>query len=137
MIELPIEYSHKVASQVILISSLLSGFSITMIANLLIKEKESKIINLIFRMTIISASSFLITVFAMTNIVLKTTKGYPLKLISESLTFSSITGLTSFLIGLISLSILISLSGWSKSKKMGIFTTIIGILTFVLIIMNL
>ncbi len=136
MTELPFEYLNKVASQVIVISSLLSGFSIAMIANLLINEKSTRILNLIFKTTIITASSFLITVFSMTNIILKTTEGYPEQLASKTLDFPRIIGFISFFVGLISLSILISLSGWTKSKKMGIFTTIVGVLTFFLIIMN-
>ena len=136
MIELTPEYLNKIASQIIVISSLLSGFSIAMIANLLINEKKTKILNLIFKTTIITASSFLIAVFSMTNIILKTTDGYPLEVTPQELNFPRIIGITAFMIGLISLSILISLSGWTKSRKTGIFTTVVGVLTFILIIMN-
>jgi len=137
MLELQPEYLNKIANQLIVISSLLSGFSIAVMANLLVTKSEMKISNSILKVTTVAAASFLITVFVMTKIMMMTTEGYPLKFENSDLGFIKIVGFATFVIGIISLSVLIALSGWTKSKKTGIFTTIIGILTLIMILLNL
>lgn len=137
MLELQPEYLNNIANQLIVISSLLSGFSIAVMANLLVTKSERKILNSILKVTTVAAACFLITVFAMTKIVMMTTEGYPLKFENSDLDFPKIVGFAAFILGIITLTILIALSGWTKSKRTGIFTTIIGILTLITIFMNL
>jgi len=137
MLELPPEYLNKVASQVIMISSLLSGFSIAIIANLLVYKSDNRITNNILKVTTIAAGSFLIAVFAMTKLVMLTTEGYPFNYSQDYLTLPKLTGFFAFVMGIISLTIVIALSGWTKSKRIGIFTTIVGILTLLMILINL
>jgi len=137
MLELPPEYLNKVASQVIMISSLLSGFSIAIIANLLVYKSDKKILNTILKATTIAAGSFLVAVFAMTKIVMLTTEGYPFNFTQSYLTLPKLIGLFAFILGIISLTSVIALSGWAKSKRIGIFTTVIGILTLLMILINL
>ena len=137
MIELQPEYLNKIANQMIVISSLLSGFSIAVLANLLVTKSEEKILNYILKVTTIAAACFLVTVFAMTKIVMMTTEGYPIKVESSDLDLPKLVGFGTFILGIISLSLLIALSGWTKSKRTGIFTTIIGILTLILVMLNL
>ena len=134
MTEIPLEYWNKLASQLITISSLLSGFSIAVIANLLVNDSNTRITNSILKITTIASGCFLVSVFAMTKILMMTTEGYPTKIVDNDLTYPKLIGFLTFLIGVISLSIVIGLSGWTKSKRIGIFTTIIGILTFLLIL---
>ncbi|MEP4597044.1 MAG: hypothetical protein ABJZ92_15370, partial [Cyclobacteriaceae bacterium] len=69
MVELPLEYWNKLASQLILISVFLGGFSIAITANLLINQSERRLYNVILRLATISSSGFLTAVFAMTNIL--------------------------------------------------------------------
>ena len=137
MLELPPEYLNKIADQIIVISSLLGGFSIAVMANMIIDNSKSRLSNAILKVTAVAASSFLITLFAMTKIVLMTTEGYPLDVDNSDLNTPRIMGISAFIIGLITLSALIALSGWVKSKKVGIFTTVIGIITFIMIVLNL
>lgn len=137
MFELDPDYFNKIANQLLVICSLLSGFSIAIMANLLITKSEKRIFNSILIVTTLAASCFLITLFAMTRIVLMTTEGYPLKLENSDLNFPRILGSITFLLGIINLSALIALSGWTKSKRLGIITTIIGVLTLLLIFFNL
>jgi hypothetical protein len=134
MLELQPEYLNKIASQLIVISSLLSGFSIAVLANLLVTESEKKILNYILKITTIAASSLLVTVFSWTKIVMLTTEGYPLEIDDSDLDFTKIIAFGTFIVGIISLSLLISLSGWTKSKRTGVFTTTIGILTLIMIL---
>ena len=137
MLELQPEYLNTIANQLIAISSLLSGFSIAVMANLIVTKSENKISNSILKVTTVAAACFLVTVFSMTKIVMMTTEGYPLKFENSDLDFPKIIGFAAFILGIITLSVLIALSGWTKSKSTGIFTTIIGILTLITILLNL
>ncbi|WP_348702832.1 hypothetical protein [Tenacibaculum sp. 190524A02b] len=133
-----LEYWNELAKQTILISSLLSGFSITVVANLLVSDKNNKLFNRILKSATLSAGCFLITVFAMMQISMMTTPGGYLKNVTENdFLVPRIIGVIAFFIGLFSLSIMISLSGWTKSKKVGIYTTVIGILTLLFILITL
>jgi len=134
MIESSLEYLHKIAEQIIVICSLLSGFSIAVVANLLISEKKSRLMRSIMIFATTAASFFLVSIFSMTNIIVRTTKGYPLIVSVDDLLYPRLVGMISFLIGIISLTIIISLSGWTKSKNMGRFTTIVGILSLLIIL---
>ncbi len=134
MLEIPQEYWNKLAEQLILISSLLSGFSIAVVANLLVHESKTRINNSIFKIATIAAGCFLVSVFASTSILMKTTPGYPLPLDESSLFFPQIVCGITFLLGIASLSAVLALSGWTKSKATGIFTTIIGVITFLFVL---
>ncbi|CAM3756459.1 hypothetical protein FLGE108171_13725 [Flavobacterium gelidilacus] len=135
MTEISFEYWNKLASQTILISSLLAGFSITVIANFLVAELNTKLSKYIMISATLAACLFLISVFAMTGIIMMTTEGYPGKVVTQDdLLFPRITGALSFVFGIASLLTMISLAGWTKSRKMGIFTTVIGVLTFIFIL---
>ena len=135
MIELTFEYWNKFAEQTITISSLLGGFSIAVIANFLVSDLNTKLSKSIMAVSTLAASFFLITIFAMTNLLMKTTVGYPFKVVDNDLMLPRVVGEIAFFIGIISLVALISMSGWTKSKKMGRFTTILGTITLLLILL--
>ncbi|WP_187696101.1 hypothetical protein, partial [Xanthovirga aplysinae] len=137
MMELSLEYWNKLASQQILVSSLLSGFSIAVTANLLVHKSTDRITINILKASTIAAGCFLITVFAMTKIVMMTTEGYPIKVIQEDFSLTKTIGSFTFLIGIFSLSTVIGLAGWTKSKRTGIFTTIISVLTFLIVLLTM
>jgi len=137
MTEITFEYWNKLADQTITISSLLGGFSIAIIANFLVSETKTRLTNNIMAASTLAASFFLVTVFAMTKLLMMTTEGYPIKVVDNDLILPRIIGVIAFLFGIISLLTMISIAGWTKSKKMGKFTTMIGILTFLLILIML
>lgn len=130
MTELSFEYWNKLAEQTLLISSLLGGFSVVVLANLLIAKLNSRLIKSIMVFSIMSASFFLLTLLVSNKILLMTTEGYPFRVENEDLFIPRILIGGAFYLGIISLITVISLVGWTKSKKMGIFSTIIGVLTF-------
>lgn len=132
MIELPLEYMNKLANQIILISALLGGFSLAVIATLLESQGNNRMVNNIFRIATMSTAFFLVAIFSMTNILMRTTEGFPFELDTQELNLSRIIGTLSFFLGILGLIALVGMSGWTKSKRMGIFTTAIGILAFVL-----
>jgi len=137
MTEITFEYWNKLAEQTITISSLLGGFSIAIIANLLVSNTNTRLSKNIMIAATLAASFFLITVFAMTKLLMMTTEGYPLTVSDDLLILPRIIGVISFLMGIISLITMISLAGWTKSKKLGRITTAIGILSLVLILIML
>lgn len=133
---LPFEYWHALASQLIVISSLMGGFSLSLLF-VLEKNHESKISSILFKTTVISTSSFLISIFAFTKILLLTTPGFPGEPIDKVLNLPRIVGALTFLIGIISTLILIALSGWQKDRNAKTFTLIVGIVTLILILIML
>ncbi|MEM6685318.1 MAG: hypothetical protein AAF617_05925 [Bacteroidota bacterium] len=133
-----LEYWNELAKQTLLISSLLSGFSIAVVANLLVSDTNKKLTNAILKAATLAAGCFLISVFAMVNIVMTTTPGgYITNVTIDDFQVSRIIGLITFMIGLFALATMIALSGWTKSKKVGRFTTTIGILTLILIFITM
>tara|TARA_R110000787_G_scaffold86285_4_gene184024 strand:- start:12086 stop:12460 length:375 start_codon:yes stop_codon:yes gene_type:complete len=112
------EYWNKLADQTITISSLLGGFSIAVIANILISETNTRLLKNIMIAATLAASFFIVTVFAMTKLLMMTTNGYSMKLTESDLMFPSIVGTISLFLGITSLITMISLAGWTKSKKM-------------------
>ncbi len=135
--ELESAYLAKVASQLIVISSLLSGFSIAVLANLLVTQSEDKILDIILKITTIAAACFLINLFSMTQVLLMSTEGYPIKVELNDLNLPKMLGVISFVLGIVALCILIALSGWTKSKSTGIFTTIVGGLTLIILLLSM
>lgn len=133
--QVPFEYWNKLANQVITISSLLGGFSIAIIANILVSKNDTKLVEKILIVSTLAASFFLITIFAMTKLLLMTTVGYPFEFVPEELKFPRFLGSITFFLGILSLVFMISMSGWTKSKKIGWFTTLIGFITFIIILM--
>lgn len=133
--EITFQYWNKLASQTIIISSLLAGFSITIIANLLVSELQTKISKYIMVAAILAACMFLISLFAMTGVVMMTTEGFPQNNVTqEEIRFPRLIGGFSIILGVMALLCIISLAGWTKSKIIGVFSTIIGILTLIFIL---
>lgn len=133
--EIPLAYWNKLAYQVITIASLLGGFSIAIIANILVSNVETSLVKKIMIVSTLAASSFLATIFAMTKLLLMTTDGYPFTVQTTDLTLPRLVGTVSFFCGILSLITMISMSGWTKSKRMGRITTGIGVLTLILILL--
>ncbi len=133
--QIPFEYWNKLANQIITISSLLGGFSIAIIANILVSSSDSRMVKWIMFVSTLAASFFMVTIFAMTKLVLMTTEGYPFPVVGADLTLPRLVGTVSFFFGIFSLIALIAMAGWTKSRRMGMITTGLGMLTLVLILL--
>ncbi len=134
MTEVSFEYWNVLAKQTVTISSLLGGFSIAVIANILVADINTRLSNTILTISILAACLFLISVFAMTTVFFNTTAGYPVEVVESDFRTPRLIGTSTFFLGVFSLIIMISLAGWTKSIKMGWVTTIIGILTLILVV---
>lgn len=137
MEEMSFEYWNTLADQIIVISSLLSGFSIAVIANFLVSDANNRLSRHIMRTAVLAASFFLASVFAMTKVLMMTTNGFPFKIAEGDLRIPAFIGGMALILGIMSLITMISLSGWTKSKEMGRFTTVVGISTFIIILIML
>ena len=130
MVELSLEYSNHLAQQSIFICALMCGFSLTILVLLLDSNESGRLHKAMFRSATIATCTFIIAILAMTNILMKTTKGYPFPIAPEDLVIPRLIGGTMFYIGITAVIVIVSLSGWKKSKGMGWFTTICGVITF-------
>lgn len=137
MIELSLDYLNKLANQTIFISALLGGFSLTMLVLLLENDTNSRIMVNIFRLATTATGAFLISIFAMTKILMMTTQGYPFEVKAGELSLPKIIGVLTFFAGIISVIAIVALAGWTKSKKMGRFTTSVGVITLILVLLML
>ncbi len=137
MNEIPLEYWNKLANQLIVVSSLMSGFSIAVSANLLVYKSNSRVISNILKASTVAAAAFLVTVFSMTKILMMTTPGFPLNTVISDLTFPKLIGILTFILGIFSLATVIALAGWVKSRRIGIFTTIVSIVMLLLVLFTL
>ena len=137
MNEIALDYLNNITSQMIFINSLLGGFSLTVVASLLDSPIKTSLGNKLFKTAIVATSSFLVSIFAMTKILMITTKGYPLEFEQNDLIFPRVVGVLSSFLGIISLTLMISISGWIRSKRIGIFTSIVGITSLLLIFLML
>lgn len=57
--EVPFDYWNKLANQVITISSLLGGFSIAIIANILVSQNDTRLVKIIMLVSTLAGSFFL------------------------------------------------------------------------------
>jgi len=135
MVELSFEYWNKLAGQLIVTCAFLSGFSIAVTANLLISKASGKLYQAILKASTVSSGSFLVTVFALTDILMKTTEGFPGEVGHDELNMPRLVGLFMYVVGIASLLTVIGLSGWTKSKGTGIFTTVVSVITLLLILL--
>ncbi|MFH6985781.1 hypothetical protein [Marinoscillum luteum] len=117
-------------------SVFLGGFSIALTANLLISKLETRLLNIILKLATTSSGGFLTTVFAMTNILMRTTDGYPGAIAESGLNTPRIIGFLGYIVGVFSLLTIIGLSGWTKSKGTGIFTTVVSVITLIFFLIS-
>ncbi len=135
MIELSAEYLNDLMTQLVFISVFLGGFSASILGTLITTDKKkSKVLSKLIIGSSLAALSFIVAVFAMTNIIIVTIPTYPLPYDGSSVSTSRAVGFASFIIGILSILFVIGTSGWLYSRKLGIFTTVIGVLGLIAII---
>ena len=133
MEDLPIEYFRVVANQLVFISVFLGGICAAILGTLFTAENDTKIFKAIIIALSFAAVSFIVAVFGMNKVLMIITPGSPYEAVSDVLDFPRLVGGLAFYLGIVGLITVISLSGWLRNKKIGIFTTIIGIAAFYLI----
>lgn len=137
MIELSIPYIHELASQTIFISTFLGGFSATILGTLIMAEQNTRLLKILIASSALAATSFIVCIFAMSQLFIMTIPGYPLEVNHQIMVSPRIIGIVFFMIGILALMVLIALSGWLKSKRLGWGTTVLGIIGLVFILTTL
>ncbi|HAA15775.1 MAG TPA: hypothetical protein DCE41_30330 [Cytophagales bacterium] len=136
--EFTLEYWNTLAKQLILISSLLSGFSIAVVVNIMVNARKDRLMNRLLKAATLAAGSFLVTVFSMFQIAMMTTPGgYWKNVVAADFALPRTMGAATFIVGLLSLTVVISWAGWTKSRQVGRFTTVVGIATLILILLTM
>ena len=135
MIEMSTNYLNRLAEQILLISALLGGFSIAVVTNLMVSEINTRLHRNILLISTLAASMFIMAIFAMTNLLLITTEGYPFDIGVEQLKLSRICGSIFFFLGIFFILTVLALAGWTKNKKLGLITTVIGFVTLIMVVL--
>ncbi|MCB9033672.1 MAG: hypothetical protein H6553_07535 [Chitinophagales bacterium] len=133
MKELNIAYYKTLAEQLVFISTFLGGVSATILGTLIAFQLDNKIVRAMVIGLSIAAVFFIVAVFGMNKIQIILAPNSPYQSKLELLHYPRLVGGLSFIIGIYALLAVISLSGWIKSKAIGITTTIISIIAGILI----
>jgi magnesium-transporting ATPase (P-type) len=131
MISLSNEYMNALATQIIFISVFLGGFSATLLVTLLVADNERKMMKVLIVSSASAAILFIIATFAMTKVVMVTTPGFPLEVPEKEMIRARTFGALALMGGVFSLMFTIGASGWLKSRRLGITTTLLGSLGFI------
>lgn len=131
MIELSLPYIKELATQIIFISAFLGGFSAAILGTLIVSKRSGKVFKALILGTSFSATSFIVSVFSMTKLVMISTPGYPLPVDQGDTIVPQILGSMAFFLGIISILSVIGLSGWLQSKKLGIATTTMALISII------
>lgn len=133
MNELPEDYFKFIAEHLAFISVFLGGISATILGTIILHKKESKILNAMIIGLSLAAVSFIVAVIGMNKIQVILEPNYPFYGKEGLLDFPRLVGVLSFYIGIFSLLTVIGLTGWMKSRKIGVFTAAIAIISGILV----
>jgi len=134
LMELELSYLNTLAQHFIFISAFLGGFSAAILGTLIVSDINTKYSRIMIISSVLAAMCFVVTVFGMTGILFQTTEGYPMKIDTGNLITIRIISIITLILGLLSFIVCMASSGWLINKKIGRFTTILGIIAFILII---
>ncbi len=137
MMEIPLSFLKEIANQFIFISVFLGGISASILGTLIVSKNDSRIVKFLMLGTSLSALSFIVAVFAFTKVMILSTPGYPLEVDMNTTIQDRAIGGIAYGVGIFSLIFVIGLSGWMSSKGLGIMTSIMGIISFILILMTM
>lgn len=133
MEELSTQYFANSAKQLVLISVFFGGVATTILGTIILHESDSKILKAMVLGLSLSAVSFMVAVIAMIKVQMILAPDSPYGDRMELLNFPRIAGGMAVILGIYSLLTVIGLTGWLKSKRIGIFTTLIAIISGILI----
>jgi hypothetical protein len=133
MQNLPVEYFKVLSEQLVFISVFLGGISATILGTLIVAKNETRVFKLMIIGLSLAAVAFIIAVFGMNKVLIILANDSPYQKSQELLFYPRLVGGLSFYIGIYALIFVISLSGWLRNKKVGVTTTLIGLVASFLI----
>ena len=129
--ELDNAYMNELARQFMFMSALLGGFSLTVLVLLLGSEDMDRYRSIVFRLAALATGAFLVAIFGLTDVIMKTTPGYPLAIKSEDILFARLAGGGALFVGVLTVLGMVAMMGWVKSRAMGWFTTLVSLVALI------
>ncbi|AHM60486.1 hypothetical protein D770_11145 [Flammeovirgaceae bacterium 311] len=123
MVILNPEYLAEIARQLAFVSAFLGGFAATFLATLLFVNSPKKAAGWAIAGASFSASAFIVAVIALIMLVVNLNPE-ALSVSESSLLAARVVGMLSFMAGAYSLLASIGISGWLRSRKTGLATSI-------------
>jgi len=133
MNEISPDFLKFIAEHLVLICVFLGGISATILGTIILHKGESKIINSMIIGLSLAAVSFIVAIIAFNKIQVVLNPSSPYYGKDDLLNFPRLVGGLSFYLGIYALIVVVGLSGWMRSKKIGIFTTSIAVLSGIFI----
>lgn len=135
MREIPSEYIIAVAEQLSFVSAFLGGISATILVTIIVFSSEKRTVNWMVSSSALAACSLLIAVVASWRLVILLHPTLPI-VIDEFVIKVLWTGmLLGYGLGFLSLLTCIGISGWLRSKRDGIITSTIAVISVIFFMM--
>ncbi|WP_343862532.1 hypothetical protein [Aliiglaciecola litoralis] len=127
-------YLIDLAGQLAFLSAFLGGFSATFLVTLLVADSSKRITNWVVGSTAISACCFIVAVISFVMISSVLHPGTPSNVYSEEgINTARVVSILGFSFGILMLLASVAMSGWIRSKKVGICTSCISFIAIVLV----
>lgn len=128
-------YLRALAEQIAFLSAVLGGFSITYLATIIGFTSHPLVTKLTVGGTALAACSFIIAVIGSVSLIVLLHEDAPAQIVSDNaLAKGRLFSSLGFFLGIVSLLLSIGLSGWFRSKVLGIITSIIAFLSLLMVI---
>ncbi|MEL7196945.1 MAG: hypothetical protein AAGL10_01400 [Pseudomonadota bacterium] len=134
--ELHPEYLSALAQQFGFLGAFLGGVSATIFVTLLTLAKPSSIVRWAIGLAALGAVSFIITAYMSVGVIANSHPNAPPEMAGGSLVAVQVIMSLSFMIGSLALLAAIGVSGWSRSKPLGIITSVVAALGAVPLILD-
>jgi len=120
------DFAITTAEQMSFIGTFLGGISVTILVTIVVFSSSKKSINWIIATSAFAASSFLISVIASMRLILALHPEVYIATSPEKLFLLWKSMIGAYAVGVVSLILSIGLSGWLRSHRSGLVTTLIA-----------
>jgi len=121
--------------QLILLSAFLGGFSATFLAAILVVDSSKRLINWIICFSAIAACSFIVAAIASVALLNGLQPDAPVYSQQAPLSIVRVVSALALTLGLFSLLSSIGLSGWVRSKNVGIITSTFSLIAMMFVVL--
>lgn len=126
--ELHPEYLSALARQFGFLGAFLGGVSATLFVTLLTLAKPSRVVRWAIGLAALAAVAFIVTAYMSVGVIANSHPNAPPQMAGNSVLAVQVAMSLSFGIGSLALLAAIGVSGWSRSKALGIVTSIVAFL---------